>query len=486
MKKINISIALIVMGIFGCSDELEEINENPNSPVNVPADRLILGIERDMSRQYTINSFDLTNKFVHYTEFPNRLWEAFLVEREAEDDWWSAHFGEIRNVNHILQNISAGEEDYRGVALVMRSWMYYLLSAYYGDVPYTTGGLATENINQPTFDNQEAVFAGILADLEEANQLLGTGSIPLINDFLLDNDVMKWKKFANSLRVRVLMARSGQIDPSAALQSMLDDPTTYPMMSSNSDQPAFTYDDVIQYPRNRQGEFFTLNTFMAEDFINTLTTLNDERIKAFSGQTSGGDYVGVVSGSADQPVDGTVSPISDLILDAHTIFTLQTVWMSYAELQFLWAEAAERGWIQGGTTTAETYYNQGIEASYAYQASRVMLGIEQGLGLTPMANFDPGYLEAPGVDYTGSTDEKLALIATQKWIALFNDMESYFSWRRTGLPSLTVNPAGPNGGVYPMRFRYPLNERVFNTANYEVASAAMGGDEWNTLMWILK
>lgn len=475
---------------FGCSDKLEEINENPNAATDIQVERLLLGIERELSEDYTINSFDITNKFVHYTEFPSRLWDAFLEERRAEQDWWiESHFNELRNVNYIIDNAGQGEEDFKGVGLVIRAWMNYLLTSYHGDIPYSEAGKAADGINQPKYDTQQEVFAGILIDLELANNLIGTGGLGLNGDFILGNDETKWKKFCNSLRIRVLISQSKQVDPSGELNKILSDPATYPIMESNADQPVFSYNAENTYPRNKDGSFFVDDTYMAEDFINKMLEFGDERIKFYATETelpTPGGYAGVVSGSSDQPTPGEASRISALIFDSKEIFALQTVWMSFAELNFLLAEAAENGWISGGTDMARTYYEKGIEASYNYSSDRLNIGIASGAILAPMTPWNGSYLSNTGVEYAGDSNQKLSLIATQKWLALYSDMESYFSWKRTGLPNLTFNPTGPNAGIKPMRYRYPQNEQIFNEDNYLEAISIQGPDEWGTKMWILK
>lgn len=480
----------LLLVAFACSDELEEINENPNAATDIQVERLLLGIERELSRNYTINSFDIANRFVHYTEYPSRLWDAFLEERRSEQDWWiESHFQELKNVNYIIDNAGEGEEDFKGVGLVIRAWMNYILTSYYGDIPFSEAGKAADGINQPKYDTQQEVFAGILADLSEANNLIGSGSLGLSGDFLLGNDELKWKKFCNSLKIRVLMSQSKQIDPSAELNKMLNNPNIYPIMESNNDQPTWNYNEENTYPRNKQGSFFVDDTYPAEDFINKLLELNDERIKFYAQETelsTTEGYAGVVSGSSSQPPLGEVSRISLLILESKENFALQTVWMSYAELNFLLAEAAEKGWAPGGSNAAKTYYEKGIEASYSYCNGIQNIGIENGLTIPTMTQWTGSYLSNEGVLYAGDTNTKLSLIATQKWLALYSDMESYFSWKRTDLLDLTFNPNGPNGGIKPLRYRYPQNERVFNEENYLEAVANQGPDEWDTKMWILK
>ena len=485
MKKINIYIWVLLFGVLSCSDELEKVNIDPNSPSSVPLESIFLGVQRDLSHDFVELTFDITNKFVNYAENPGgRSWDFFLIDRDDEKVYWDRHFAELRNINFILENAKEGQENYKGVALVIKSWMYYHLTSLYGDVPFTEGGQGNNDVNQPKFDSQQTVFEGILADLTEANTILGTGTSPLNGDFLLGNDISKWKKFANSLRLRVLIAQSKKVDPSSALQTIVSNPETYPLMESNADQPAFSYNNEINYPRNFNTDY-TKTHYLVEDLIDTLNDFGDDRVKAFAALDNNNEYSGVAAGEQLEPLSGTYSGPSDFYYNTN-IFVAQAVWMSYAEVQFLLAEAAEKGWISGGTDAAKAYYANGIKASYTYYFNKISEAVGLGVNVPLMSPWSDGYLSTAGVAYTGTTAEKNALIQLQKWIALYNDFEGYYSWRRTGLPVLTMNPSGANGGIAPKRFRYPENERIFNTDNYNSAVSAMGGDEWSTLMWILQ
>jgi hypothetical protein len=137
--------------------------------------------------------------------------------------------------------------------------------------------------------------------------------------------------------------------------------------------------------------------------------------------------------------------------------------MTYAELQFLLAEAAQRGYITG---TATTYYEEGIRASHAYYSVAL----------------PAGYLASPGVALNGTDD--LRKIMTQKWIANFlNGYEAWIDVRRTGFPQLPVPQDNLNGGKFPVRFRYPATEQAANKVNYETAVQRIGGDTYDSRGW---
>ena len=496
MSILKKSITLLLIACFlACDDEFTELNKNPNLPTKVPPHSLLVTVQNGLTGPFITTAFDITNKMVNYHETASiKKWDFFLSRRRAGEAWWNAQYGQLTNLLYIYDKAGKGEEDLKGVALVLKSWMYYYATMLYGDLPYSKAGKAQDDINKPPFDPQEKIFQGILADLEEANNLLGTGKIPLRGDGLLGNNEVRWKRFANSLKVRVLIAQSGKIDPSAELQKMMDNPAKYPLMESNKDQPVRGL--LGGYPRNKNGLYFVDDVYMGKNFIDKLLEFNDERIKMYAAEAKSPEsptkkYVGIPSGSRTTP-GGKASKLPVFVFESLTNGALESIWMQYAELQFLLAEAAEKGWISGGSAVAEKYYNEGIRASYEYQEERLAFGIKQGtvdekgekkaIEIEPMTPWeDANYLAQEGVKYQGTTAEKKSLIATQKWLALYNDMESYFSWRRTQLPALEFTDKRP-----PHRFEYPVNERIFNKENYDNAVAAQGADNWTTKMWVLQ
>jgi hypothetical protein len=142
--------------------------------------------------------------------------------------------------------------------------------------------------------------------------------------------------------------------------------------------------------------------------------------------------------------------------------------MTYAELQFLLAEAAEKGLIGG---SAETFYTNGINASYSFYS------------LTPAAN----YFTNPRVAYTGSQVEKLEKIGNQKWVSLYyQGLEAWFDWRRTGFPVIQPSVDNQNDDRIPVRFIYPIVEQALNGVNRNAAVARQGDDNINTKMWTIK
>ena len=130
----------------------------------------------------------------------------------------------------------------------------------------------------------------------------------------------------------------------------------------------------------------------------------------------------------------------------------QGIVLTYSEVQFILAEAAERGLIPGGSGAAETYYLNGIKDQFNYYASRIpssYAGSYLKLAASDITA-DNNYLQQESVAYTGSSERKLQKIRLQKWISLYLvGYEGWFEWRRTGYPDIPIGPVGP--GYIPRR-----------------------------------
>ncbi len=151
--------------------------------------------------------------------------------------------------------------------------------------------------------------------------------------------------------------------------------------------------------------------------------------------------------------------------------------MTYAELQFILAEARQKGFITTGA--ADTYYNNGITANFAYWQSVVPAAYNLNVAMPA------GYLAQADVALTGTVIVKLAKIALLKWVSLyFNGLEAWFDWRRTGMPAITPGPANLNNNKVPVRYIYPLSEQSLNGTNRAAAVQRQGIDDLNTRPWI--
>lgn len=508
MKILKIFIPVLAVIIFtGCTKNFEDTNTNKNNPTSVSPDLLLSGIIKSTIDRQVNEAWGIGNIVVQHhskIQFVN----------EDRYGWtelngiWSTVYSNYRNLQNMFTLISNNPSSpYYGVGLILKSWMFSLVTDAYGDVPYSEAGQAKiGSIYQPVYDKQEDIYTGILADLKKANEVLATAGTNLSGDILFGGGasaIIKWRKLANSLRLRYLLRISKKKNVNAEMQAIVGDPANNPIFTGNGDNAELKYLAAApnQWPlyTSRVGSFDEFR--VSKTLTDRLKALNDSRIRVFGRPTQASVTAGTPS------IDGVPNGLNDVDALAYnggvqgvsrvgyTFACLvcndggqappdpaapRGLIMTYAELQFILAEARQKGLITSGLT--ETYYNQGITANFDYWLSVVPSSYNLNIAM-PV-----GYLTQPTVFLNGTDTEKLEKIALQKWIALyFNGLEAWFDWRRTNMPAVIPGPANLNGNKVPVRFIYPLAEQSLNGANRASAVQRQGGtDNINTKIWLLQ
>jgi hypothetical protein len=196
--------------------------------------------------------------------------------------------------------------------------------------------------------------------------------------------------------------------------------------------------------------------------VDTLKSLSDPRLSIYARPNEDGEYEGTANGVLEDPALATVSRIGTYFSRADA----PAVILSYAEVLFLQAEAAERGWSGGD---AARLYQEAVTAAM------LRVGVTQG-------EIDT-YLQQPRVQYVGG-QAGLEQIGLQKWLSLFgNGPEAYAEWRRTGIPQLVAGPDALFEGRIPLRLPYPERERMLNGAEVQKAIDRQGGATIHTPVW---
>lgn len=505
MKYVKIILPVLVMlTAAGCTKDFADVNTNKNNPTAVTPDLLLSGIIKSTMDRQVSEAWGIGNIVVQHhakIQFVNEDRYGW----NEQNGIWNNVYGNYRNLQNIFTAVGDNQSSpYYGVALVMKSWMFSLVTDAYGDVPYTQAGKAkTEGLYQPAYDKQEDIYTGILADLKKANEVLATANGTFTGDLLYGGGqtaVLKWRKLANSLRLRYLLRLSKKKNVNAEMQAIVNDPVNNPIFTGNADNAELKYLSAApnQWPLYgaRVGSFDEFR--VSKTLTDRLTALNDTRINVFGRPTqksvANGTPViqGVPNGLNDVDAlayNGGVQGVSRV---GYTFACLvcndngqaapdpaapRALLMTYAELQFILAEARQKGMITTGS--AETYYNNGITANFAYWQSVVPAVYNLNVAMPA------DYLTQTTVALTGTDAEKLEKIALQKWIALyFNGLEAWFDWRRTGMPAIVPGPANLNNNKVPVRYIYPLSEQSLNTANRAAAVQRQGADDLNTRIWI--
>ena len=286
------------------------------------------------------------------------------------------------------------------------------------------------------------------------------------------------------------------------MTKVVNDSDTYPIFESNADQAALAYlgSAPNNHPINenrKTRDDHRVSKSIIDIMYNSGAPEIDYRLFAYAEPSEGtGDFVGLPNGmkSADAGAynDNGIKNTSKI----GSFFTEPTtpgMLMSNAELKFILAEAAFKGYIPGGNTVAEEMYVAGITQSHLFYAEAIAAGIGNFYGY-PTDFFMPGtgdgdtdplewFLADGGWGFDAS--KAMEQIATQRWIATFDQgLQSWFEWRRTGYPVLTPAVDGVNDGKIPVRVYYPSDEAARNPSNLQAAVSGLGGtDDLNTKVW---
>jgi len=503
----NMIMVLLVALIAGCTKDFADVNTNKNNPTSVSPDLLLSGVIRNMMNQQVNEAWGIGNIVAQHhakIQFVNEDRYGWTEQNGI----WNTVYDNYRNLQNIFASVDQSSP-YYAAGLVLKSWMFAQVTEAYGDVPYSEAGKAKiSGVYQPAYDKQEDIYTGILADLKKANDVMA--AIPSNTSF--DGDILfgggsssfiKWRKLANSLRLRYMMRISKKKNVSADMQALVSNPAANPIFENNNDNAELKYFAAApnQWPLygTRVGSFDEFR--VSKTLTDRLTALGDPRIKVFGRPTQTSviagtpEIKGIPNGLSDVDALAYGGGVQNVSRVGYTFACLvcndpnqavpdpaapRALWMTYAELQFILAEARQKGMITTGD--AATYYSNGVTANFNYWKSIVPAAYNLAIDM-PV-----GYMAQTNVALTGTDDEKLAKIALQKWIALyFNGLEAWFDWRRTGMPAITPGPANLNGNKVPIRYIYPLREQSLNGKNRTAAVQRQGNtDDLNTKMWLLQ
>jgi hypothetical protein len=471
-----------VLASTGCTKNFDEMNINPNAPTTIgPQFLLPTGIEtaidrywghRDRFERINVDAAELYVQHLTRNIYSNEGDDYTVSPALISNNWKGFYNDSQLNFQRIILLTGEGSAtpnaNYEGVALVMRTWVFSLLTDMYGAIPYSDAvkGTASEPIYTPKYDPMEEIYAGMLNDLKTANAKLKVGGPAIAGDILYSGDILKWKKFANSLRLRLANRQAAKkpTESRAIMAEILSDATTYPIFTSNEDNASLKCTTVL--PSNNEWNQIMIqggrtDWNISKTLADKMNALGDTRITVFANPNKDGVYQGHPNGLPDAIATSYLAT-SSTIGSAFTKADAPEVIMTFSELNFILAEAALDGDITGD---AQTYFDAALKASFAQYGLTVPAAFTTAIGAV--------------------TREK---VLEQKWVSLYaQGIEAWTEWRRTGLP---VFPAPDtravlkNDGVLPTRFNYPSSEFSLNAASVNAGMALNGGaDDMKTKLW---
>jgi len=520
--KIYLLSILTVITISSCKKDFADLTLNDNKPSSVPASLLFNGVANNMAvlpetADEVYNQYYLYN----YDYYGNNRYDF-----SYGDDYYTTLKNVVAMETQATKAGSAALNPYSALGKFFRAFYFSKMSMEMGDIPMTQAlqGITTL---EPAYDTQKAVMLQCLNWLDGANtdltSLIASGDNSLASDIYLGNSLAAWQKVVNSFRIRLLVQLSKRTDDTdinvaAQFATMIGNPTKYPLMASASDNLQYTF--VIPnnyYPQNPNnfGQSGSRKN-MSSTYVGLLTSLKDPRVFVTAEPARS-----LVDSLKQSPTDFAsfigADPGEDLSLmynnaglqkysfinrkHFYSTFTGEpSIIVGYAELMFNIAEGINRGWATGD---AESYYTAGIKSSmtaYGIPENGAFTAYFYRPGSTDVTvatNYDTYSIPSSFVTYYSQAGVKYAAGATglteilvQKYIALFrhSGLESYFTYRRTGIPNFTTGPGTGNGTRIALRFKYPAAERTSNATNYNKALESQygGNDDINGTMWILK
>lgn len=459
------------MSAASCKKELERTNINPNAVENPqPAYLLTRAIKSATDAYWTVNGTNPTNLFVQYwaaIQYTDQ--DRYIFSNNGFQGLWTALYsGSIVNLNEIIALADAqNNPNYKGVALVVRSWAYCLLTDAFGDIPYSQS-IQIQNIIAPQYDTQQEVYEGLLDDLETAEGLLDPNGPAIEGDIIYQGKIGLWEKLANSLRLRIaLRIADRQPEEAKAVISTIENAGAG-YIGSNEEIAQLNY---LSAPNDNPVAqlFLTRDDYrISKTVVDQLRQLDDPRLPVYAAPTQDPTpqtYVGIPNGLLVGDASSLGFTKTSRPGDYFLSHEAPAVIMSYAEVLFDLAEAAARGFTAGD---AASLYYQAIAASLEqYQINKT--AVDQ-------------YLAQPGVKYDHADFKKS--IGLQKWIALFGQgPEAFAEWRRLDYPQLKPAAAGVLNGQLPLRFIYPGTEQSLNKESYVKAVTHQGADRLTTKLW---
>ena len=467
MKTRNLSIVFALALIFGatsCETFYEEKIPSPNDPTQVSPDLLLTNIQVATFANYggqLARQAGIMTQHIAGTSAGSQTVQVAnynITELTNGNEWDVIYAGAVVNCKIIIDEHGEDNPYYRGMARILKVMNAAIATDIWGDVPYSDAGSGLNGNLSPAYDKQSDLYddgnaGSFFAELDGAIADLNAPAssnvrLPAGDDLIYGGDVAAWIRLANMLKARLYNHMSEVDGPGSAAKALTaiasaftaETETAYMMFGTNGNEQNQWY----AYNQQR-GDYIKMGEFLV-DLLNTNT---DPRLPLYAALAPNGSYVGTPKDDVDSIA---TSNIGTYLNSLGAMIPLA----SYTEMKFIEAEAQLRA---GDAPAAATAHNEAVIAS----ATAV-------LGTAPDATF----IAAHASETAGTIN--LETIMTQKYIAMFGQIESYTDFRRTGFPSGVTPNMNGNITTIPVRFILPQNERLYNTNS--VATQPLTAPVW--------
>jgi hypothetical protein len=525
-QKIVLGLFLVAGILSSCTKGFEDLNKNPNSPVDVPAINVFTNaVQNSISRQM--------GGWIQHTYLG--VWcqqwckvqyidEDRYMPRDMSGEFNAPYTSELKNLTIVINKATKDKNlTLAAAAKVMRAWVFLYLTDVWGDIPYTEAlqGFLVNGTLKPKYDTQASIYADLLTQLEEANAALGATTVNFgAGDILYGGDPAKWQKLANSLKLRMLNRCAGTpwsftytmaapqapvtttagaaalATADAQIATILGNPTQYPIFTSNGDNAKLAYPGLPYRNPIFDALYTRTDQAISETMVNWLKARTDPRIHIYGQPTPNSVttpplvYTGFQNGR-----NITAAPFPSVsLLGTKIAYTEKAAlyMLTYDEVLFTVAEYQMR---KANDAAARAAYEAGITASFGRWGLTDGTLVFPTYGKTAISTSSTGYpvnyatyLADPLVTWGGTTAQKFQKICEQKWAAIFGEgVQAYSEVRRTGFPERIFEyelekAYYPNLGL-PIRLQYALSEDTYNTDNVATARTAQSIESINEGMF---
>lgn len=508
-KILKLFLLSLIFAITSCQDYLD-VNDTPNtallsqitpnlalSAAQTQTFRVISGDNRTTEADIRLNSLNqfgnvMMNSWagnVNTTGDPYGSEYRSVMTTSFYEKIWDYSYINIANLSNITKYPSDNYDNHKAIAKILISFYMQNIVDMYGDCPYTQAFLGNENLT-PAYDDDKVVYRKLLTNLDEAIALIGASNsadaVVGTEDAMMAGNMDKWVRFANTIKLRLLIRQSGLTDTdtttylatelaklAASNKFLIDDVTINPGYSSASADAQNPFYSAYGY--NISGVAPTTRAFVTAS-RNAQTKLNStsdaRRGRLFT--LISGNVVGIDQGESAAAAPDNVSLIGPAIVpvpvgsNASVGSSMSAFVMTLSETKFLLAEVAFKYPAIFGTLYADqATFEDGIKESFV----RLNVGTTRALSLAAADAYITANDTRPGFGWTGTAD-KVEAIMTQKWIALMHVSahQSWIDYVRTGFP---ITPMALNNTLgKPKRLMYPKSEISANSANVPYQTSA--------------
>lgn len=468
--KINIlnikswSLLTIIIFISVSCDDFLDVNDNPNSPVEVTPNLILANSELGFAFEMSAGTIHLmTGAFIqHYAGTGNQLlgYDTYGITGDNLNNSWlfNGYSGFLNHSKDLMTQAGKDPADihYLGIGKILNAFQFAAFTDVWGDIPFSEA-LDRENFTNPRFDDQQSIYTALIAQIKSGlTDLQQTGAAAVSNDLIYGGNISLWQKAGNALLMKLYL-QMRKADAATAGQGFNEVLNGANYISSNSDDMEFMFltEETNQHPlfdfavNNRAGDIA-----ISQRFIDSLNIVNDPRIGFYFLDQGQGAFLGYDNGSTLTPPTRAVrARLGDYVIgfDGNTNNVGGAApYRFLTNFQTLFSRAEAALFLNTGED-ARQLFQQGIEASMA----------KVGVGLTETDT----YVLARLASYDAATndEERLNIIIRDKWHAwIGNPYEAWNDFRRTNYPRLNVaqNPVGINS--IPASLPYSSNELSAN------------------------